>query len=225
MKIQTMALVTSLILVSNVALSAPDLEHDVDNIQADLDKLVANSNAPKDPSVSNNTSSNSVNINQKRNPVSSAASTFLTSSDDTCMGSSGGGLQLVGVGISAASTWRDEECINRKNAKVLHDMGLTSAAVALMCQNANVWKAMKDGGTPCTTVDPTTILNTRKDQRLPNDTVITGPIVINDYNGKPQTNTCSPATVRKHHYVHNNPCNGKPAVKNLIVLKKPQSQD
>lgn len=100
-------------------------------------------------SKSGNSSNSYVSEAQKRNPVSTAFAAPLMATEDTCMGSSSVGGQGVGFGLSVGSTWQDADCVRRKDARELHNMGNKGAAIALMCQNANVAKAMKTAGTPC----------------------------------------------------------------------------
>lgn len=98
----------------------------------------------------NSKNENSITVQApKRNPVSTAYSAQLVAAEDTCMGSSSVGGQGVGFGLSVGSTWSDADCVRRKDARELHNMGYKPAAVALMCQNANVAKAMATAGTPC----------------------------------------------------------------------------
>jgi hypothetical protein len=40
-------------------------------------------------------------------------------------------------------------CERLKNSKTLYNMGMKVAAVALMCQDESVYKAMEMAGTPC----------------------------------------------------------------------------
>ena len=86
---------------------------------------------------------------QKRAPVSTAFAAPLVAADDTCMGSSSAGGQAVGFGLSVGSTWKDADCVRRKDARELHNMKQYGAALALMCQNADVAAAMQTAGTPC----------------------------------------------------------------------------
>lgn len=86
---------------------------------------------------------------QKRNPVSTAFAAPLVAADDTCMGSSSVGGQGVGFGLSVGSTWHDNDCVRRKDARELHNMGQHGAALALLCQSDNVAEAMVTAGTPC----------------------------------------------------------------------------
>lgn len=100
-------------------------------------------------SADNKGNSLAVNQNYKRNPVSSAISAPLVAADDTCMGSSSVGGQGVGFGLSVGSTWKDGDCVRRKDARELHNMGEKKAAIALMCQNEAVAAAMKAAGRDC----------------------------------------------------------------------------
>lgn len=86
---------------------------------------------------------------QKRAPASTAFAAPLVAADDTCMGSSSLGGQGVGFGLSVGSTWHDTDCVRRKDARELHNMGQKAAALALMCQNESVAAAMATAGTPC----------------------------------------------------------------------------
>ena len=51
--------------------------------------------------------------------------------------------------MSGGSHVRDYNCERLKNSKSLYNMGMKVAAVALMCQDSRVFKAMKMAGTPC----------------------------------------------------------------------------
>ncbi|MCE9567639.1 MAG: hypothetical protein K8U57_37030 [Planctomycetes bacterium] len=102
--------------------------------------------------ASNVAGSGNSNVNvaaQKRNPVSSAFSAPLVASEDTCTGSSSAGAQGIGFGVSLGSTWTDGDCVRRKDARELHNMGYKDAAISLMCQNEHVRAAMATAGTPC----------------------------------------------------------------------------
>jgi hypothetical protein len=100
---------------------------------------------------SGNSSNTNVIEAAKRAPVSTAYAAPLVAADDTCMGSSSVGAQGVGFGLSVGSTWHDDDCVRRKDARELHNMGYKPAALALMCQNAAVRKAMAAAGTSCPT--------------------------------------------------------------------------
>ena len=67
-----------------------------------------------------------------------------------------GAVQTQILGISTGQAYTDENCMRLKNAKVLYDMGMKVAAVALMCQTRSVYDAMKFSGTPCPINNPVT---------------------------------------------------------------------
>jgi hypothetical protein len=100
-------------------------------------------------SRSGNSSNSYVAEAQARNPVSTAFAAPLVAADDTCMGSSSAGGQGVGFGLSLGTTWHDEDCVRRKDARELHNMGQKKAALALLCQSDHVAEAMAAAGTAC----------------------------------------------------------------------------
>ena len=83
-------------------------------------------------------------------PVYSAvAPSLMSSGNDSCLKSSVGGLQLAFIGASAGKYTQDLECNRRKDSKTLRELGMSVAAISLMCQNDGVWEAMFTSGTPC----------------------------------------------------------------------------
>jgi hypothetical protein len=68
---------------------------------------------------------------------------------ETCLGSTAGGLSLMGGGITFGSTKVDEGCTIRLLARQLYAFGLQKAALALMCQDVHVALAMDEAGSPC----------------------------------------------------------------------------
>ena len=82
-------------------------------------------------------------------PVAQAWAAPLAASNDTCMGSSSAGGQAASFGVSIATTWRDGDCVRRKDARLLHNMGLSGVAAALMCQKDNVAAAFEAAGVAC----------------------------------------------------------------------------
>ena len=86
--------------------------------------------------------------------VSSATAPHLWATQDTCMGSSSVGVQAMLFGFSTGSTWRDEDCVRRKDSRELYNMGnampqLRLAAVARMCQKSANIAAMHAAGLKC----------------------------------------------------------------------------
>ena len=93
----------------------------------------------------------------KQPPPSAIAPQFGSGNNsDLCTISSSGSVQTQILGISTGQAYSDENCMRLKNAKVLYDMGMKVAAVALMCQTRSVFDAMKFAGTPCPINNPTT---------------------------------------------------------------------
>ena len=83
-------------------------------------------------------------------PVNTAISPSLMSSGtESCLQSVTGGVQLVGLGLSSGKYMQDTECNRRRDSITLSNMGMKVAAVSLMCQNPNVWRAMMMSATPC----------------------------------------------------------------------------
>lgn len=88
-----------------------------------------------------------------RIPAPTAHAADIIASEDTCMGSRSFGLQLAGFGISVATTWQDRQCRRIKNARQLDALGYRRAAIALLCQDEEVFEAMASVGTPCPSLE------------------------------------------------------------------------
>lgn len=82
-------------------------------------------------------------------PVATAFTASLSASQDTCMGSRSFGVQAVGFGLSVATTWPDRQCRRWRNARALDGLGYRRAALALLCQDEEVERAMERAGRPC----------------------------------------------------------------------------
>ena len=81
-------------------------------------------------------------------PVATAYAPALTSSNDTCMGSTSIGGQGVLFGLSFGTTWTDNDCITRKDARFIHNAGHRTVALSLMCGKESVRAAVARAGTP-----------------------------------------------------------------------------
>jgi hypothetical protein len=68
---------------------------------------------------------------------------------ETCLGSSSGGLSVMGGGFSFGRTMVDDGCTIRLLARQLYAFGYQKAAVALMCQDERVAVAMSAAGSAC----------------------------------------------------------------------------
>ena len=63
---------------------------------------------------------------------------------ETCLGSVSGGGALVGTGFSFGTSIPDPSCAARLDARTLWSMGLKKAAVARLCLNSDIYRAMPD---------------------------------------------------------------------------------
>ena len=78
----------------------------------------------------------------------------LTTSNDTCMGSTSGSVNIAGLGIGGGSTWTDTNCKMLKNSRELWNMGMKAASLALMCTDSANKEALEMTGYVCPTKAP-----------------------------------------------------------------------
>jgi hypothetical protein len=91
------------------------------------------------------TSSSSVPADQTIKNVPSVFAPGLTAAGvETCLGSVSGGGALLGTGVSFGTTIPDPGCAARLDARTLWSMGLKKAAVARLCLNGDIYRAMPD---------------------------------------------------------------------------------
>lgn len=109
-----------------------------------------------EPIVTESTTDSTVTTNGSmettvKSPPPSAISPQLgaNSNSDLCTIGVAGAVQTQILGISAGTTFTEENCLRLKNAKTLYDMGMKVAAVSVMCQDTKVFDAMMMAGTPC----------------------------------------------------------------------------
>ena len=98
-------------------------------------------------STTNNETNNSTNTKTAVNP--SNAPSMSVYGQDSCVIPLAAGITVIGFSGSFGSYMVDEECERRKSVAVMAKLGMKVAAIALMCQDEKVWKAMMDAGTPC----------------------------------------------------------------------------
>jgi hypothetical protein len=98
-----------------------------------------NSNISIDAGVNHNA--------QRRDPVNTAYAAPLVAGVDTCMGSTSAGGQGITLGFSFATTWKDEDCIIRKDARFLQNAQRQEIALSLMCSKPSVLAAVERAGT------------------------------------------------------------------------------
>ena len=109
-----------------------------------------------DPIITESTSNSTITTNGSmdttvKSPPPSAISPQFSagSNSDLCTVGVAGAVQTQILGISAGTTFTEENCVRLKNAKTLYDMGMKVAAVSVMCQDEKVFDAMMNAGTPC----------------------------------------------------------------------------
>lgn len=96
-----------------------------------------------------NGGSSSVGVDGDEAAASGAAPIFLSTGDDTCMGSSGLGVQGLDFGASLGSSWTDTNCVMLKNARELKNQGYDKAAKARLCMNDENALAFELAGESC----------------------------------------------------------------------------
>ena len=89
------------------------------------------------------------NIETKAPPASAIAPSIMSYSQDLCTVGRSGAYQGQVFGISTGRTVTDENCERLKLSKYIYDMGMKVAAVSILCQDARVFAAMENAGTPC----------------------------------------------------------------------------
>ena len=98
-------------------------------------------------STSSTTSTNSSTSNIKSAPYTASAPGMNTSNN--CAMSLSGGLQTFSIGISGGKSYVDKTCELIALSRTLQSFGMKVAAIALLCQDERVFKAMSFAGTPC----------------------------------------------------------------------------
>jgi hypothetical protein len=91
------------------------------------------------------TSNSSVPANQTVKNVPSVFSPGLAAAGiETCLGSVSGGGAFLGTGLTFGTTIPDSGCAARLDARSLWSMGLKKAAVARLCLNPEILRAMPE---------------------------------------------------------------------------------
>lgn len=118
------------------------------NKSTSVSGAMAGSSADNANAVSNSVTVEGDNINIPE-IANSASAPALVAAEDTCMGSTSVGGQGFSFGFSGGTTWRDEDCVRRKDARELNAMGLKKAAVSRMCQKEENRQALLAEGIKC----------------------------------------------------------------------------
>jgi len=129
----------------------PTLLFAQDTQEGDFNTSTVNS----DSTVSSNNPSTTNNYNgagaasDVTPPPSAIAPTYMSNGQDTCLAGRSAAVQVNVLGLALGGYKQDIECNRRRDAKILKDLGMNIAAVALMCQKKTIWISMFDSGTPC----------------------------------------------------------------------------
>ena len=119
-------------------------------ILATLNPVMAETIVTESTTNSTVTTNGSMETTVKSPPPSAISPQFSAGNNsDLCAIGVAGAVQTQILGISAGTTFTEENCIRLKNAKTLYDMGMKVAAVSVMCQDTAVFDAMMMAGTPC----------------------------------------------------------------------------
>ncbi|WP_228122103.1 hypothetical protein [Variovorax paradoxus] len=81
--------------------------------------------------------------------VPSVSGPNLTTSNDTCMGSSSASANGPGVGLSFGTTWTDEHCKRLKMSRELWNKGMKAASLAMDCMDPQAQAALEMTGSKC----------------------------------------------------------------------------
>ena len=129
---------------NNVSSSSSDVTTNNQNVNT-------NTNSSQNVNTNNSTSQSSQKVTQrvKSPPPSAVAPSIMSYSQDLCTSGASSAVQTQFFGVSTGRSVRDENCERWKLSKGLYDMGMKVAAVALLCEDARVWRSMMQAGSPC----------------------------------------------------------------------------
>jgi hypothetical protein len=82
-------------------------------------------------------------------PPTANAPTIMNNNNDICKVGVGASVQNNVVGVATGVVIDDELCQKLKLSRSMYAYGMKVAAVSILCQDARVWDAMTDAGTPC----------------------------------------------------------------------------
>jgi hypothetical protein len=150
------------------------------------------------------TTTTETTVNQEGMPVTTAvAPATPTYQTDTCIVTSGSGVQTLQIGISTSKMKIDENCERLKLSRQLSSLGLKVAATSIMCQDPRVWWAMRNAQTPCP------IKGKIGDEAL--EYYVKNPEYVPDRPVVVKSDKCGGKRLRydgiKRKYVHDNECN------------------
>ena len=100
-------------------------------------------------SESTSTTNNTTNSDIRSSPPQATAPSYNAMTQDVCAVGASAGVQTFGLGISGGKHFIDKNCERLKLARILNDVGMKVAAVAILCQDERVFESMIQAGTPC----------------------------------------------------------------------------
>jgi hypothetical protein len=125
------------------------LAHAQNNQDGDLNSSTSDSTVDSNNTSTTNNFNGAGSSSDTMPPPSAIAPSYISSGQDTCLVGNSIGTQVNLFGLSGGFYRQDVNCNRRRDAKVLKDLGMTIAAVSLMCTDTEVWISMFNSGTPC----------------------------------------------------------------------------
>lgn len=125
------------------------LAHAQTNQDGDLNSSTSDSTVDSNNTSTTNNFNGAGSSSDTMPPPSAIAPSYISSGQDTCLVGNSIGTQVNLFGLSGGFYRQDVNCNRRRDAKVLKDLGMTIAAVSLMCTDTEVWISMFNSGTPC----------------------------------------------------------------------------
>ena len=151
-KILTIAGMFALLSLSGGVLAGQYHEHDHEHEHNQNHECQGSNNCNESGEGDNSDATPTISIDtgssDSNDTASRAYAPALTSSNDTCMGSTSMGAQGLLIGISFGTTWTDNDCITRKDARFIHNTGHRTVALSLMFGKESVRAAVARAGTP-----------------------------------------------------------------------------
>ena len=84
-----------------------------------------------------------------KTPPTASSPSIVVNNNDICQTGTSAALQTGIFGLSGGTTTTDFVCQRIKLSRSVFGMGLKIAGIALLCQDARVWNAMWQAGSPC----------------------------------------------------------------------------
>ena len=105
-------------------------------------------NTNRNINESNSTQTIRQEIKSEAPPASAIAPSIMSYSQDLCTTGVSGAFQGQVFGLSGGKSVRDMNCERLKLSQMLYNQGMKVAAISLLAQDARVFKAMWQAGTP-----------------------------------------------------------------------------